>query len=488
LTDVPGIRLRRSNDAPVNPGGDFVLYWMIACRRVRWNFTVDRAVEWARELDRPLLILEALRCGYAWASDRLHGFILEGMAENARQLQKHNVYYYPYVERMEDEGKGLIASLAGRACVIVTDDFPAFFLPRMLSSAGPSLPVLVEQVDSNGLLPMRSPDRVFLTAYAFRRFIQKNLPSHLLERPKEDALKGSALKRLGSLPKEILGRWPAAPSDLLKGRPETLASLPIDHRVELVGRRGGSKAAREVLREFLKERLSSYAEKRNEPEEEGASGLSPYLHFGHISAHEIFDAVTRREDWFFDRLSPGATGKRRGWWGMSEASESFLDQLITWRELGFNMCWQRQDYDRYESLPDWSKKTLETHEGDKREYLYSMEEFESARTHDPLWNAAQMQLVREGRIHNYLRMLWGKKILEWSRTPRLALQYMIELNNKYALDGRDPNSYSGIFWILGRYDRAWGPERLVFGKIRYMSSKSTARKVHVRNYIKEYAP
>jgi deoxyribodipyrimidine photo-lyase len=439
LTDVPGIRLRRSNDAPVNPGGDFVLYWMIACRRVRWNFTVDRAVEWARELDRPLLILEALRCGYAWASDRLHGFILEGMAENARQLQKHNVYYYPYV-------------------------------------------------DSNGLLPMRSPDRVFLTAYAFRRFIQKNLPSHLLERPKEDALKGSALKRLGSLPKEILGRWPAAPSDLLKGRPETLASLPIDHRVELVGRRGGSKAAREVLREFLKERLSSYAEKRNEPEEEGASGLSPYLHFGHISAHEIFDAVTRREDWFFDRLSPGATGKRRGWWGMSEASESFLDQLITWRELGFNMCWQRQDYDRYESLPDWSKKTLETHEGDKREYLYSMEEFESARTHDPLWNAAQMQLVREGRIHNYLRMLWGKKILEWSRTPRLALQYMIELNNKYALDGRDPNSYSGIFWILGRYDRAWGPERLVFGKIRYMSSKSTARKVHVRNYIKEYAP
>ena len=173
---------------------------------------------------------------------------------------------------------------------------------------------------------------------------------------------------------------------------------------------------------------------------------------------------------------------------MSEASESFLDQLITWRELGFNMCWQRQDYDRYESLPDWSKKTLEIHEGDPREYLYALDELESGRTHDPLWNAAQMQLVREGWIHNYLRMLWGKKILEWSRTPRRALQYMIELNDKYALDGRDPNSYSGIFWILGRYDRPWGPERPIFGKIRYMSSKSTARKVSVQNYIKEYAP
>lgn len=196
----------------------------------------------------------------------------------------------------------------------------------------------------------------------------------------------------------------------------------------------------------------------------------------------------RTEDWFFDRIAEKATGSRSGWWGMSEAPEAFLDELITWRELGFNMCWQRNDYDRYASLPDWALKTLKVHEMDERDYVYSLEAFETAGTHDPLWNAAQTQLVREGRIHNYLRMLWGKKILEWSPTPGKALSVMIELNNKYALDGRDPNSYSGIFWVLGRYDRPWGPERPVYGKIRYMSSKNTARKVRVGEYIKQYAP
>jgi len=164
-----------------------------------------------------------------------------------------------------------------------------------------------------------------------------------------------------------------------------------------------------------------------------------------------------------------------------------LDELITWREIGYNMCWQRDDYDQYDSLPNWAKQTLAEHADDERPELYDLDDFERARTHDPLWNAAQIQLVREGRIHNYLRMLWGKKILEWSASPQDALAIMIELNNKYALDGRNPNSYSGIFWVLGRYDRAWGPERPIFGKIRYMSSDSTARKVRVGNYLKQYA-
>jgi deoxyribodipyrimidine photo-lyase len=195
-----------------------------------------------------------------------------------------------------------------------------------------------------------------------------------------------------------------------------------------------------------------------------------------------------KEGWFFDRLSPKAQGKRSGWWGMREQAEAFLDQMVTWRELGFNMCYRRRDYDLYESLPEWALKTLEEHEMDPRPYIYNPEEFEKAKTHDPLWNAAQIQLVREGRIHNYLRMLWGKKILQWSSIPREAIGIMIELNNKYALDGRDPNSYSGIFWVLGRYDRPWGPERPIFGKIRYMSSKNTARKVRVERYIKKYTP
>ncbi len=167
--------------------------------------------------------------------------------------------------------------------------------------------------------------------------------------------------------------------------------------------------------------------------------------------------------------------------------ESFWDELITWRELGYNMCWRRQDYDQYASLPAWARQTLADHKTDRRDHVYSLEAFESGQTHDALWNAAQHQLLREGRIHNYLRMLWGKKILEWSPTPEDALEVMIELNNKYALDGRDPNSYSGIFWVLGRYDRPWGPERPIFGKVRYMSSENTARKVRVKDYIRQYS-
>jgi deoxyribodipyrimidine photo-lyase len=274
----------------------------------------------------------------------------------------------------------------------------------------------------------------------------------------------------------------------LKAGPELLASLSIEHNIETVEERGGPKQAFSLLSDFVRSRLSAYPEDRNHPDEEATSGLSPYLHFGFISVHQVFDELMKSEDWFFDRLAQKATGRRAGWWGMSEAAEAFLDELITWRELGFNMCWQQGDYDRYDSLPEWARKTLADHESDRRPYTYTLEAFENAETHDALWNAAQRQLVREGRIHNYLRMLWGKKILEWSRAPREAAEVMIELNNKYALDGRDPNSYSGIFWVLGRYDRAWGPERPIFGKIRYMSSQNTARKVRLQDYLRKYAP
>jgi deoxyribodipyrimidine photo-lyase len=163
-----------------------------------------------------------------------------------------------------------------------------------------------------------------------------------------------------------------------------------------------------------------------------------------------------------------------------------LDELITWREVGYNFAAHRTDYDQYESLPEWAQNTLREHAKDERGAVYRVEEFEAAKTHDALWNAAQRQLVREGRIHNYLRMLWGKKILEWSRTPQEAARVMIHLNNKYALDGRNPNSYSGIFWVLGRYDRPWGPEQPVFGTVRYMSSENTARKVSVKGYLRKY--
>jgi deoxyribodipyrimidine photo-lyase len=238
--------------------------------------------------------------------------------------------------------------------------------------------------------------------------------------------------------------------------------------------------------EFLDERLMDYSDRRNRPDDAAASGLSPYLHFGHVSPHQVFLELMRRARWTPDDVTPPADGRRSGWWGLASGPEDFLDQLVTWRELGFQFCRHREDHAEFSSLPDWAKRTLAEHAEDRREHVYTLQEFAAAETHDELWNAAQNQLVREGRIHNYLRMLWGKKILEWTPDPEAALEIMIELNNRYALDGRDPNSYSGIFWVLGRHDRAWGPERPVFGKVRYMSSKNTARKLPVAEYLERY--
>jgi deoxyribodipyrimidine photo-lyase len=485
---VPSARIRKVNSSELNQEGDYVLYWMTAFRRTEYNYSLQRAVEWCRELKRPLVILEALRCGYPWASDRLHRFIIEGMVDNASRLKKRGVLYYPYLEPHKGVGKGLLEALSEKACLIVTDDFPCFFIPRMIKAASKKIKVPLEAVDSNGVLPMNAGEREFKTAYSFRRFLQKILPSHLHNKPLANPVRRMPALPLPTLPKKILIRWLALSKKDLLNFLKDLSSLPIDHTVGHVLFKGGRKEGLKRMHDFLEKGLPFYPERRNEPEMEGTSGLSPYLHFGHISAHEVLEGILDKEEWFFDRLAPKATGKKGGWWGMSQAAEAFVDELMTWRELGFNMCHLRGDYDRYESLPKWAIETLNIHEMDEREYIYSLRQFESGGTHDPLWNAAQMQLVREGRIHNYLRMLWGKKILEWSPSPRKALKIMVELNNKYAVDGRDPNSYSGIFWTLGRYDRAWGPERPVFGKVRYMSSKNTARKVGVKRYTEWYTP
>jgi deoxyribodipyrimidine photo-lyase len=487
VLDVPQIRVRELNVAPVHASRPYVLYWMIANRRARANFALQRAVWWALDLKRPLLVVEALRCGYPWASDRFHTFVLEGMADNRAVFARHHVTYVSYVERRAGEGKGLIEQLASHAAVVVTDEFPAFFLPHMVESAGARLDVKLEAIDSNGLLPVRSGDRAFATAYSFRAFLRKHLPEHLERFPLEDPLADAPFAGMATVPADILTRWTPA-NDLLRDVPKAVASLPIDHSVPAVEQiRGGAETAHQALLTFMTRRLDSYRLHRNEPERDATSGFSPYLHFGHLSAHEIFAALMTRERWTTRRIRSGAGGKRDGWWGASASAEAFLDELITWRELGFNMCVQRpDDYDRYESLPDWAQATMGAHARDPRPTLYTPEQLETARTYDALWNAAQMQLVREGRMHNYLRMLWGKKILEWSPSPRAALDVMIHLNNKYALDGRDPNSYSGIFWVLGRYDRPWGPERPIFGTIRYMSSQNTARKVSVRDYIRKY--
>jgi deoxyribodipyrimidine photo-lyase len=459
---------------------------MISNRRTRYNFSFDRAVEWCERLNKPLLVFEALRSGYPWASDRLHRFVLQGMADNREALEGAAARYYCYVELKPDAGSGLLEELSKDACVIVTDDFPCFFLPRMLQAVAPRMPALLEAIDSNGLLPMRSASQVYASAYAFRRFLQRELPNHLGNFPAANPLARKKLPQPPSIRKQIKERWPEASAKLLEANASELAKLPIDHSVGPTSFDGGAGAAEKTLKQFLDRRLADYNEARNEPDEEGASGLSPYLHFGHISAHDIFHRIVNHEVWSPEKVSRKATGKREGWWNLSEAAEGFLDELITWRELGYNMCWQRDDYDEYDSLPAWAKKTLAKHAKDKRDPCYGLDELERAATYDELWNAAQTQLVSEGRLHNYMRMLWGKKILQWAESPQEALRITIHLNNKYAVDGRNPNSYSGIFWCLGRYDRPWGPERKIFGKVRYMSSENTARKFSVQGYLERY--
>lgn len=484
---VPPIRVAAVNRAPVRGDGGFVVYWMIAARRTRWNFALQRAVEWCRELRRPLLVLEPLRAAYPWASDRLHAFALDGMADNAAAFAKAGVRHHPYAEPADGAGKGLLEALAAHACVVVTDEFPHFFLPRMVAAAGSRLTVLLEAVDSNGLLPLRAPQKAFATAYHFRRFLQKELPEHLYAVPDADPLHRLDAAPPVSLPADIAHRWPPASPELLRRTAGALAALPIDHAVPPVELRGGSVAGGKVLRGFIANRLAEYGSGRNQPDADASSGLSPYLHWGFVSAHQVFDAVARHEGWSPERLALKPTGAREGWWGMGADAEAFLDQLVTWRELAFNTAVRVEGYDRYDALPAWARATLERHAGDDRG-LVSLEQLEQGRSYDALWNATQGQLRREGRIHNYLRMIWGKRFLEWTRHPREAVDWMLRINDRWALDGRDPNSVSGIFWCLGRYDRPWAPERPVFGVVRYMSSANTARKLRVKDYIRRYAP
>ena len=483
---VPSDHIRACNDAPLRADADYVLYWMVAFRRTTWNFALDRAIEHARALGKPLVVFESLRAGYPWANDRHHTFVLQGMADNRAACAAAGIVYVDYVEPEHGAGRGLLEALAARAAVVVTDDFPAFFLPRMIASAASSLRVRLEAVDANGLMPLAATDRAFTTAFAFRAFLHKHLRPHFADFPDPGPFLDSEGLAGARLDPAIAQRWAISPADDASPAARA-AQVAIDHSVAPVALQGGARAASRVLDVFLTTRLARYKDERGTPDEQVASGLSPYLHFGHIAIHEVFSELMRREGWTTRRLSEKGGGKREGWWNVSPAAESFLDEAITWRELGLVTCHHRpHDYDRYESLPEWAQKTLDAHASDEREYLYTLDQFARAGTHDPLWNAAQRQLVREGIIHNYLRMLWGKKILEWTSSPREALAVMIELNNRYALDGRDPNSYSGIFWVLGGYDRPWAPQRPVYGTIRYMSSANTAKKTSVKRYLKQY--
>lgn len=492
---TPQDRIVSLNDHSLSAKGDYVLYWMTSARRPHFNFGLQRAAEYCQQLKKPLLIFEALRCDYRWASVRMHRFVLDGMLDHWRYFKKHTrakqIYYLPYVERAVGEGRGFLKTLSDKACVVVTDEFPCYFLPRMIESAAQQVSVLMESVDSNGIFPLRATDKAYTKAHSFRAMLQKRLPKYIDVQPDEEPL-AKALKGLpafGSAPKSWFQKWPKVTQSFLEKWPRghDLSKTKIDSSIAASFLKGGFVTAESMLRDFVGKRLKHYLD-RNHPEKKVSTELSPYLHFGHVSAHGIFQAVAKKDGWKSQRLGDSMGGRREGWWKGSEAFEGFVDELITWRELGYGFCFHVPNYDAYESLPDWAQKTLAEHASDPRQYKYTLKQLWQAESHDDIWNAAQRQLLREGRIHNYLRMLWGKRILEWTEDPRQALEFMIELNNGLALDGRNPNSYSGIFWVLGRFDRAWGPERPIFGKVRYMSSANTKKKLKLGDYLETYGP
>lgn len=480
---VPSDRVQVENDAPWRPERPYVLYWMTANRRLSWNYALDRALELARELGRPLLVFEPLRVDHRWASRRFHTFVVQGMWDNAAEAAAHGVTYLPWVEPEVGAGRGLLEALAASAAAVVTDLWPSLFHPHMLRAAAARLDVRLESVDSVGVLPLAQPGRDFTAAQHFRRHLHKTAWHLLAEHPEPAPLTGYDLHR-ALVPAEVVARWPA--SDLAALLAGGIDALPLDPLAP-APLRGGAVAGEAVARAFLETRLGRYHTDRNDPDGDGASGLSPWLHFGHVSAHRLIHEVVLREGWSPSQVDPSKIAAREGFWRMSAAAEAFVDECVVWRELGHQWCYLHpESHEDMDSLPDWALTTLRAHAQDARPVVYDRDRLAAARTHDPLWNAAQRQLVEEGRIQNYLRMLWGKKVLEWSATPREAWDTLFDLNNRYALDGRDPNSVSGISWTFGRFDRPWGPERPIFGTVRYMSSDNTAKKLTLDAYLRRW--
>jgi deoxyribodipyrimidine photo-lyase len=488
LAFAPKDRLALARPEPVRPDGDFVLYWMRMSRRTRWNFALQQALAHAEALGKPLVVMEGLRRDLPYSSPRFHQVLLEGMQDQAAAFGEHpGVRYWPMPDREPGDHSRLLQALSLRACVTVTDAFPHHVLPAMLQQATPKLAGRLEVIDTLGLLPL-SCSGAFATAHAFRRHLHKHLAPHLMAFPHPEPLKAAQLPSANTLDLgELLAKHPpACLADWLK--PGAFPELPFDSPrvLPVPGVLGGGRAASQQAQHFLAHKLARYQEDRNDPSRSGASGLSTHLHFGHLGVHEVVAGLMQLEGWSPESLGREGKGQREGWWGMSPSAEAFLDELVTWREVGHGVAAHMPRHDHYESLPTWAKATLAKHASDPRPHLYTEAQLEAGDTHDPIWNAAQRQLREEGRIHNYLRMLWGKKVLEWSPSPEAGFDTLMRLNDRWALDGRDPNSVSGVAWCFGRFDRAWGPERPIFGLIRYMSSENTARKWKLQGYLDRF--
>jgi len=449
-------RVRKLNSAEIRENARYVLYWAQMNRRVECNHALAYATELANELDMPVLFYEGLTCSYPYANDRLHTFILEGVPDNAEAAKADGLGYAFYLRRKASDRDDILYQLARDAAAVVTDDYPTFIAVRHNASVPAKLSIPYFTVDSSCIVPMALMEKREYAAYTIRPRIHRLLPDHL--RP----FTMPAIKR------KWRGERPSWHTDVARDAiPDLVASCDIDHQVKpSTAFRGGSKAARERLRYFVSRNLRNYAKDKNEPSARATSNVSPYLHFGHISSLEVALAVREH-------------AKEH-----NQSAASFLEELIVRRELAFNFARFTPKHESLSSLPDWIRDTMNEHARDERDPHYTAQQMERAETYDPLWNATQKELLLRGKIHGYYRMYWGKKIIEWSKTYAGALKLMIYLHDRYALDGRDPNTYTNILWCFGLHDRPWY-DRPIFGKIRYMSYEGMKRKTDMNAYIKE---
>jgi deoxyribodipyrimidine photo-lyase len=426
-------------------GGEYILYWMQSSQRVEYNHALMYAAEKANKRNKPLLVAFGLT-EYPEACLRHYTFMIEGLRELGSRLDELGAQLV--VRRVSPPE--LCVELSGDACLAVVDSGYTREPREWYSRAAAGLRCPLVQVESNVVVPVEeaSPKEEY-SAATLRRKIKDKVQGYLKPLDEPPSF------RQGSIDVESI--------DL--DDPKLLDGLDIDRSVAGSSYRGGRGEAERLLDTFIDDKLDGYDEKRNDPTLDMVSHMSPYLHFGQISPVEI--ALRVKE-----------TG--------SKGSEAYLEELIVRRELAVNLVHYNPRYDGMGCLPDWCRKTLGEHRNDPREYVYTPKEFEEARTHDPYWNAAQREMVETGKMQGYMRMYWGKKIIEWTQTPEEAYRTALYLNNRYELDGRDPNGYAGVAWCFGKHDRPW-KERPIFGKIRYMNDRGLERKFDMKLYLEQRA-
>ena len=449
IADDPRVRVRK---AGANPRGQCVVYWMRRAQRAGDNPALNVAIQTGNELKKPVVVFFGLSAKAHHANLRHYTFMVQGLGDIVTELQKRNV---GFVLRSQPEDDILKFCAEVQPCLVVGDENPLRKAERAQAKVTAELRTPFWTVDSDVIVPTKLLGKEHYAARTIRPKIRARLDEFLKTLPNPVAKVA----------------WHKGPDhNPTRANDALLSHMPIDRSVQPVAAFvGGSAEARRRLNGFLQSRLSGYATNRNNPDLDGTSQLSPYLHFGQIGPHTIALAAQDSNASLKDRAA-------------------FLEELIVRRELAVNFVHYNPNYEDFDSCEAWAEVTLRKHGQDKRPFLYTHRQLQNAETHDPLWNAAQKQMVLTGWMHGYLRMYWAKKILEWSPSPRIAYDIAVQLNDRYELDGRDPNGYAGIAWaIVGKHDRAWGPERAVYGKIRYMSYESTSRKFNSRAYIERIA-